>query len=133
MGTRLDLTRLPAHARVIASDDVWMEGEGLEQFIRVAALPGCVRAAAMPDLHAGPVGAVFAFADRIRPQLLGNDGGCGVRLAATSVDRVNPDALERRVNAAFDDDPLADCDPGALFEAAWIHGPRALADLDGVP
>jgi release factor H-coupled RctB family protein len=133
MGNFIDLQRLPAHARVLANDDVWMDGEGVADFLRVASLPGVVRAAAMPDLHAGPVGAVFAFADSIRPDLLGNDGGCGVRLAATTIERVNPDQLERRVSAAFDEDPLADCDPRALFDAVWLRGVRGLADLDGVP
>ncbi len=85
MSHAIDMSRLPAHARVVARDDVWMEGEGVEQLGRVAALPGCVRAVGMPDLHAGrgiPVGAVFAFSDRVRPELVGGDGGCGVRLAA---------------------------------------------------
>jgi len=31
-----------------------MDGEGVADFQRVASLPDVVRAAAMPDLHAGP-------------------------------------------------------------------------------
>jgi hypothetical protein len=40
MSSPIDTRRLPAHARLVACDDVWMDGEGL-------------------------VGAVFAFAARI--------------------------------------------------------------------
>ncbi|MFT3765778.1 MAG: RtcB family protein [Minicystis sp.] len=131
-----DSAHLPAHARLVARDDVWMESEGIQQLARVAALPGCVRAAGMPDLHAGrgiPVGAVFAFADRVRPALVGGDAGCGVRVVATTVDRGSADAIERRAGRALDDDPLADCDRGALFEAVWRDGVRGFADLEGVP
>src|ERR1700679_3318457 len=106
MSHAIDISRLPPHARIVARDDVWMDGEGVEQLPRAAALPGCVRAVGMPDLHAGPVGAVFAFADRVRPELLGGDGGCGVRLVAALAGRISVDALERRVEAALDDDPL---------------------------
>ncbi len=90
-----DRACLPAHARLVARDDVWMESEGIHQLARVAALPGCVRAAGMPDLHAGrgiPVGAVFAFADRVRPALVGGDAGCGVRVVATTLERGSADA-----------------------------------------
>jgi release factor H-coupled RctB family protein len=133
MSHAIDMSRLPAHARIVARDDVWMEGEGVEQLARVAALPGCVRAVGMPDLHSGPVGAVFAFADRIRPELLGGDGGCGVRVAAALAGRMSLDAIERRVQIALDDDPLAACDGRALFDAVWDRGPRAFADISGVP
>lgn len=131
-----DYRDLPAHARVVARDDVWITGDAVAQFARVAALPGCVRAVAMPDLHAGrgiPVGAAFAFADRILPQLIGGDAGCGVRVAATSAGRISADALERRVRQALDEDPIADCDRGALFNAVWRRGARGLAEVEGVP
>jgi release factor H-coupled RctB family protein len=133
MANPIDMSRLPAHARVIARDDVWMDGEGVDHLARVAAFPGCVRAVGMPDLHGGPVGAVLAFADRIRPELLGNDGGCGVRVTAALSGRPSADAVERRVQAVLDEEPLADCDARALFDAVWRRGPRALAELDGVP
>ncbi|MGK4000030.1 RtcB family protein [Sorangium sp. So ce1024] len=131
-----DSTVLPAHARLIARDDVWLEGNAVQQLARVAALPGCVRAVGMPDLHAGrgiPVGAAFAFADRVVPQLIGGDAGCGVRLVATSVGRMAPDQLERRAREAMEDDPLAGCDPAEVFEQVWRRGARGLAEVDGVP
>src|SRR5262245_6313707 len=48
----IDTTPLPPHAHVVARDDVWMEGDAVKQFARIAELPGCIGAAAMPDLHA---------------------------------------------------------------------------------
>ncbi|HTN88529.1 MAG TPA: RtcB family protein [Sorangium sp.] len=131
-----DSVVLPAHARLVARDDVWLEGNAVQQLARVAALPGCVRAVGMPDLHAGrgiPVGAAFAFADRVVPQLIGGDAGCGVRLVATSIGRVAPDLLERRAREAMDDDLLAGCDPAEVFEQVWRRGARGLAEVEGAP
>ncbi|WP_433929299.1 RtcB family protein [Sorangium cellulosum] len=136
MKSPADSVVLPAHARVIARDDVWLEGNAVQQFARVAALPGCVRAVGMPDLHAGrgiPVGAAFAFADRVVPQLIGGDAGCGVRLVATSIGRVAADVLERRAREAMEDDPLAGCDPAEVFDRVWRRGARGLAEVDGAP
>ncbi|WP_437286200.1 RtcB family protein [Sorangium sp. So ce406] len=136
MKSPADSVVLPAHARVIARDDVWLEGNAVQQFARVAALPGCVRAVGMPDLHAGrgiPVGAAFAFADRVVPQLIGGDAGCGVRLVATSIGRMAPDVLERRAREAMEDDPLAGCDPAEVFDRVWRRGARGLAEVDGAP
>src|SRR5215213_4189752 len=107
-------TPLPIHARLLASEDVWIEGEALRQFARVASLPGCVAAAAMPDLHPGrgnPVGAAFAFERVVRPELIGGDAGCGARLVVLDADGGSVDALERRVRAALSRDPLAGADP----------------------
>jgi len=112
-----------------------MEGDAIEQFARVAMLPGCIRAAAMPDLHSGrgPIGAAFAFDKSVLPYLVGNDAGCGVRLFATKTSLKNPDKLERRVRSLMDEDPLEDCDPLEVFEAAWNEGPKGLAHVAGMP
>ena len=45
---------LPENATLMASPDVWMEGDALEQLARVARFPGCRKAVGMPDLHPGP-------------------------------------------------------------------------------
>ncbi len=129
---------LPAHARVLALPDVWVEGEALSQFARVASLPGCIAARAMPDLHAGrgiPIGAVFAFEDRILPALVGSDAGCGVRIVVTELERAGGAKLERRLERAFGDDPLEveGARSRTLFEAVWRKGERGLADLPGIP
>ncbi len=133
--TTFDTTVIPEHARVIANPEVWMEGDGVAQFAKTSGLPGCVRAVAMPDLHVGkgPVGAVFATRGLVYPHLLGGDVGCGVRLFATNEDAKNRDAIERRVRKAWDEEPLSDCEGGALFAAAWGRGVAGLADLDGAP
>jgi len=113
-----------------------MESEATRQLAAVAQLEGCFHAAGMPDLHPGrgfPIGAVVATREVVHPQLVGGDAGCGARVAVTSIARMSADRLERRLRAAFEA-PLFDAvDPDALFDAAWHTGPRALAELDGVP
>jgi release factor H-coupled RctB family protein len=121
---------------LISGPDVWMESEATRQLAAVAALEGCVHAAGMPDLHPGrgyPIGAVVATRELVYPHLVGGDAGCGARLVVTTVDWVAPDRLERRLRDAFADDPLAEVDPAALFEAVWQRGARAFTELAGVP
>jgi release factor H-coupled RctB family protein len=113
-----------------------MEGDALEQLSRVAQLPRCIQAVGMPDLHPGPgipIGAAFAFQGVIRPFLVGGDAGCGVLVCAVPKLKFSGDALERRVLAMIDDDPLGDADRAALVGATWAAGPAALAAADGVP
>jgi release factor H-coupled RctB family protein len=121
---------------LISGPEVWMEGEATRQLAATSQLDGCIRAVGQPDLHAGPghpIGAVIATRGVIHPHLVGGDAGCGARVVATSMTRVSPDRLERRLRAAFDDDPLADADPSALFAAAWQGGARGLAEVEGLP
>jgi release factor H-coupled RctB family protein len=64
------------------SPSAWIEGEAFRQLDEVAARPGMIELKAFPDLHPGkygPVGMV-ALADRLYPQLIGNDIGCGMSL-----------------------------------------------------
>jgi release factor H-coupled RctB family protein len=125
-----------ARVRVVAGEDVWLEAEAVEQLGRVAALPGCVRAVGMPDLHPGPgipIGAAFAFDGVVRPGLVGGDAGCGARLWALGRCKLGGDALERRVRAVLCRPALEDADPAALFDAVWREGARGLAGVTGVP
>lgn len=127
---------LPDNAALLTSDEVWMEGAALEQLARVAAFPNCRRAVGMPDLHPGPgipIGAAFAFEGTIRPYLVGGDAGCGVLVLSVPRIKASGDALERRIDASFDDDPLEDADRSALVSAVWEKGPAGLAGVDGVP
>ncbi len=127
---------LPAHATVFSGPDVWMETEGIEQLARVAALPGCVRAEGMPDLHPGrgfPIGAVAATQGVVYPHLVGGDAGCGARAVVTDLERVSPDRLERRLRAAFEAPLLEEANPAELFERVWFEGARGLAAVDGLP
>ncbi len=126
---------LPAGASVVQGEGVWMEGNALAQFAQIAALPGCVRAVGMPDMHAGgtaPIGAVFAFDGVVRPSLLGGDVGCGVLVVFTKEAGGSADALERRARAAFEGEgPLGGAGPpGELFGAIWRHGLRGLAGFE---
>ena len=88
----------------------------------------------MPDLHAGPgipIGACFEF-DRLRPELVGSDAGCGALVLFTRT-KLRGDALERRVRAAFDGPPLELEAARAAKVAAWQHGPGGLADIGLLP
>ncbi|HSK05159.1 MAG TPA: RtcB family protein [Kofleriaceae bacterium] len=120
---------------LITGPDVWMESEATRQLAMVAQLEGCVHAAGMPDLHPGrgyPIGAVVATRDVVHPHLVGGDAGCGVRVVVTSVERVSPDKLERRLRAAFEAELFDGVDPAALFDAVWRSGPRAFVDHDAL-
>ena len=58
-----------------------LEDEALNQFERCLNMPGCVQGALMADAHTGytsPIGGVFAFRNRISPQIAGYDIGCGM-------------------------------------------------------
>lgn len=70
----------PIH--VFASSKSWIEGNATLQLQQVAALPGVRAVAAMPDLHPGKYGPVgcAVLSDRIHPQLVGSDIGCGMGL-----------------------------------------------------
>jgi release factor H-coupled RctB family protein len=127
---------LPDNAALLASERVWMEGAALEQLARVAALEGCVRAVGMPDLHPGPtvpIGVAVGFADRIYPQLVGGDAGCGVRVVSFSKLKLKGDRLEQRIRDATDSPPLPELDRVAAMRAVWRSGPRGLIGVPGVP
>ena len=59
-----------------------IEGRAEQQLEQVAGWAGVSRIAAFPDLHPGKYGPVgcAVLADRIYPQLIGNDIGCGMSL-----------------------------------------------------
>ncbi|UVC07064.1 RNA ligase RtcB family protein [Rhizobium sp. TH2] len=62
------------------SSATWIEGAAEKQLHDVAALAGMMSVAAFPDLHPGKYGPVgmAARSDRLYPQLVGNDIGCGM-------------------------------------------------------
>ena len=58
-----------------------IEDEALTQFENCLNMEGCLQGALMADAHAGytsPIGGVFKFKDRISPQIVGYDIGCGM-------------------------------------------------------
>ncbi|MDA7965725.1 RNA ligase RtcB family protein [Ruegeria sp.] len=60
----------------------WIEGRAEAQLEDIAGWTGVQKIAAFPDLHPGKYGPVgcAVLADRIFPQLIGNDIGCGMSL-----------------------------------------------------
>src|SRR4051812_5530588 len=135
-GTRLARGHGMMEPVLITGPGVWMESEATRQLAAVAQLEGCVHAAGMPDLHPGrgfPIGAVVATREIVHPHLVGGDAGCGARVMVTSVDKVSPDHLERRLRAGFEANVLDEVDPAALFGGVWHGGSAGLAELDGVP
>ncbi len=129
-------SELPSHARLLALDSVWMEGDAITQLARAAAMPDCVAAVGMPDLHAGPgipIGVALAFRSTIHPHLVGGDAGCGARVVSFAKLKLRGDQLERRVRERFASPTLAALveldDELALLDAVWRGGSRAIASL----
>ena len=71
-----------AHIQHCFSPRTWIEGAALQQLKTVAALPGVTSVAAFPDLHPGKYGptGIAVLSERLHPQLIGNDIGCGMSL-----------------------------------------------------
>ena len=93
--------RAPIH--IFASTKSWIEGNALHQLEQVAALPGVDAVAAMPDLHPGkygPVGCAI-LADRLYPQFVGSDIGCGMGLFRLDVParKLRLDKLAERIRS----------------------------------
>jgi release factor H-coupled RctB family protein len=91
----------PIH--VFASSKSWIEGNATLQLQQVAGLPGVHAVAAMPDLHPGKYGPVgcAVLADRIHPQLVGSDIGCGMGLFELDIAarKLRLDQLAERLHA----------------------------------
>jgi release factor H-coupled RctB family protein len=109
--------RAPIH--LFASSKSWIEGSALRQLQQVAALDGVRAVAAMPDLHPGkygPVGCAI-LADRIYPQLVGSDIGCGMGLFRfdEAARKLRLDKLAERLR---------------VLEQAWPGGGEAAADAN---
>lgn len=118
-------TSLPVGGRaaihVFPSSKSWIEGTATQQLEYVAGLPGIQSVAAMPDLHPGkygPVGCAI-LADRIYPQFVGSDIGCGMGLFQLdiAVRKLRLDRLADRLGAL--DQPW-DGDAGAMLAAAGL-------------
>ena len=73
-------SRAPIHT--FYSSRSWIEGNATKQLEDVASLSGVKAVAGMPDLHPGKYGPVGCsiLSDRIHPQLVGSDIGCGMAL-----------------------------------------------------
>ena len=85
---------------VIFSDAI--DGKALSQFFDALKQPWVVKAALMPDAHAGyslPIGAVVATEAMVVPAWVGYDIGCGMCAIKTTFDA---EAVKRRAKDIFD-------------------------------
>ncbi|KAI9333714.1 tRNA-splicing ligase [Obelidium mucronatum] len=104
----------PASVFVMA-DASFVDTEALNQLNRTATLPGMIRVCGYPDLCPGlrfPVGAAFLVKDRVFPELIGGDIGCGMTLYAlptlplsTNISRVA--SKLHSLDSAWEGDSLA--------------------------
>ncbi|MEU1836693.1 RNA ligase RtcB family protein [Micromonospora chersina] len=122
----------PATVSVFASAGSWIESTALDQCRQVAALPGMVHVAGMPDLHPGkgaPIGAAMT-STVLYPFLVGSDIGCGIAVFPIALRRAVPERLAARfpdLDRALDPERDAD-DP------AWavVAGDIPAGHLDGL-
>jgi release factor H-coupled RctB family protein len=132
MGTSPEVDgRAPIH--VFASSKSWIKGNAPLQLDHVAGLPGVHAVAAMPDLHPGkygPVGCAI-LADRIHPQLVGSDIGCGMGLFVLDIPsrKLRLDQLADRLGAL--DQPWDGDVEGVLADAA-LHATAFDASLGSI-
>ncbi|WP_226554349.1 RNA ligase RtcB family protein [Celeribacter naphthalenivorans] len=125
-----------AHISKFYNRATWIDGRAEHQLEQVAGWPGMQAVAGFPDLHPGrygPVGAAF-LADRIWPQLVGPDIGCGMALFRLEMPRrrLKLDKAARRL-AVLEDGVDPDLARAAL-DAAGLTGliaPDALGTLGG--
>ncbi len=79
----------------------WVDGSADTQLTTLSRKEGILKIAAFPDLHPGkygPVGAAI-LADRLFPQLVGNDIGCGMALFVLDIPahKLKADKLAKRL------------------------------------
>ena len=121
----------PIH--VFASSKSWIEGNATFQLEQVAGLPGVQAVAAMPDLHPGKYGPVgcAVLADRIHPQLVGSDIGCGMGLFQLDVAarKLRLDQLAERLHAL---DRPWDGDTAGVIAEAGLHATGFDASLGSI-
>jgi len=82
MDGRLSAPQANATVTKLYSSKAWIEGLAEDQLNQVSSWAGVSNIAAFPDLHPGKYGPVgcAVLADRIYPQLIGSDIGCGMSL-----------------------------------------------------
>lgn len=88
-----------------------IEQDALDQFETCLNMEGCVQGALMPDSHLGytaPIGSVLKFKDKISPQLVGYDIGCGVACMLLNVNYKEVD-LNRLRDFITTNIPLGRC------------------------
>ncbi|MBO9465624.1 RNA ligase RtcB family protein [Tropicibacter sp. R15_0] len=103
------------------SPSAWIEDQAEQQLKQLSGWAGVQQIAAFPDLHPGKYGPVgcAVLADRLYPQLIGNDIGCGMSLFALDLParKFKLDKAERRMRAL--EGPL-DADLSERLEEAGL-------------
>jgi len=94
-------------ARLVISDNNWLEDSAVEQFKKVMELSGMCCGVGMPDLHPGkgqPIGAAFVTHNCIYPHLVGSDIGCGMGLWQLDIpiQKVKLDKWEKQLTGLDD-------------------------------
>ncbi len=113
----------------------WIEGAATRQLRQIANLPGVRQIAALPDLHPGTFGPVgcAVLSERLYPQLIGNDIGCGMSVFALDLARsrlrVDKAAQKLRVLESAWSGNASDC----LVEAGMPADafPEAIGSIGG--
>lgn len=117
------------------TSDAWIEGRAEEQLNHVSSWAGIKRIASFPDLHPGKYGPVgcAVLADRIYPQLIGNDIGCGMSLFQLDLP-VRKFKLEKAVRRIRVLGEAADLDQGERLQQVGLLAnlfPTALGTIGG--
>lgn len=103
------------------SPSAWIEDQAEQQLKQLSGWAGVREIAAFPDLHPGKYGPVgcAVLADRLYPQLIGSDIGCGMALFALGLParKFKLDKAERRMRAL--EGPL-DADLSERLEEAGL-------------
>jgi release factor H-coupled RctB family protein len=117
------------------TSQAWIEGRAEDQLNHVGTWAGVTKIAAFPDLHPGKFGPVgcAVLADRVYPQLIGNDIGCGMALFQLDLPlrRLKLDKAERRIRVL--DEPVARPERHRLAECNLPTDmfPEALGTIGG--
>ncbi|GLY06724.1 MULTISPECIES: RNA ligase RtcB family protein [Actinoplanes] len=104
---------------ILSSESSWIESTALDQCDQVAALPGMIHVAGMPDLHPGkgaPIGAAMT-SSILYPLLVGSDIGCGIAVYPIRLKRVDPEKLAARFPDL--DEPLDPDDVDEEIPSGW--------------
>jgi release factor H-coupled RctB family protein len=113
--------------KIFAGDSSWIESAAVDQCHQVAALPGMIHVAGMPDLHPGkgaPIGAAM-LSSVLYPFLVGSDIGCGIAVFPIRLRKAVPERLATRfpdLDRAVDPADVDEEIPGGYTESLGTVG-----------
>lgn len=135
MGGRPSAQQTGAAITQFYTSDAWIEGRAEDQLKHVANWTGVTKIAAFPDLHPGkhgPVGCAV-LADRVYPQLIGNDIGCGMSLFQLDLPmrKLKLEKAARRMRALGDPVETSQAERLEEIDLATDLFPEALGTIGG--